>query len=407
MRIKIIKAKPPEIHKQRVAAYARVSTDSPDQEGSLESQTQYYSEYLSQNPAYEFVGIYSDKGITGYKEQRPGFQQMMHDAMNGSIDLIYVKSISRFARNTEVLLKAVRALESKGVGVFFEVQNINTLSGDGELMMTILAAFAQGESDNYAELTRMHFKRLFSQGKPTRCTAATFGYSEDEYGGLIVNESEARVVRKIYELALRGATLSGIANWMNNNKIPAIKGGLWNPTGIRRILQNVTYQGDLMLQKSYLDTTRHRHPNKGQVESWYVQDNHPAIISRDDWQKVQTILDNHVIPSAQPVAYAKKDEFGNYLLAGKLFCPLCGASLQHKFSNSRTSEFWACRTNLKKTKAACPGIYVPAQVAEEWVITEPTTVLESKDDFGILHFTPVPKRNYERRVGCPYTKKET
>ena len=119
MRIKIIKAKPPEIHKHVSQRMPVSRLIHPTKRVLWKSQTQYYSEYLSQNPAYEFVGIYSDKGITGYKEQRPGFQQMMHDAMNGSIDLIYVKSISRFARNTEVLLKAVRALKSKGVGVFF------------------------------------------------------------------------------------------------------------------------------------------------------------------------------------------------------------------------------------------------------------------------------------------------
>lgn len=406
MRIKIIKAKPPETRKLRTAAYVRVSTDSEEQEGSLENQTHYYREYLSQNPSYEYVGVYSDRGITGYKESRPGFQRMMRDAMSGVIDLIYVKSISRFARNTEVLLKTVRALKSKGVGVFFEVQNINSLSADGELMLTVLAAFAQGESDNYAELTRLHFRRQFSQGTPSRRTAATFGYCEGEYGELRVDESQACVVRQIFKLALEGATLSGIANWLNNHHIPAVQGGQWNPTGIRRILRNVTYQGDLMLQKSYLDTQRQRHPNKGQVESWYVQDNHPAIVSHEDWQKVQDILDSYSPPIAQPVAYARKDEHNRYLLAGKLYCPFCGAVLHHKWTNAKTSEYWACSTNLKKTKNFCPGIYVPAQEAEKWAISEPTTVIHSKDDFGNQHFTPVPKRNYERRVGCPYTKKE-
>lgn len=407
MRIRIIKAKPPEKKKLRVSAYTRVSTDSADQEGSLENQTQYYQEMLSTNSAYEFVGVYSDEGISGYKSERQGFQRMIDDAMAGKIDLIFVKSVSRFARNTEVLLRTVRALKSKGVGVFFELQNINSLSQEGELLLTVYAAFAQGESDSYAEITRMYFRRKYEQGEPSKRVYATYGYYEGEHGDLYVDESQARNVRLIYQLALDGASLSGIAYWLNNHGIPAIQGGTWNATGVRRVLRNVTYKGCLMLQKSYLDSNRKRHPNKGQAECWYIEDNHQPIVSPEEWQAVQDLLDaraNTDKPTGLPVAYARTDENGKFLLSGMLYCPHCGKLLHHKWCNNRTTEYWACSTNLKKTRAACEGIFVPAQIAEQWSITEPTTVIEDKDEFGNRRFTPVPKRNYERRVSCPYKK---
>lgn len=405
VQIRVINAKAPEAKKLRVCAYARVSTDSEDQENSLENQTHAYREMLSDNPAYSFVGVYSDDGISGFKENRPGFQHMIDDAMAGKIDLIFVKSVSRFARNTEVLLKTVRALKSKGIGVFFELQNINSLSGEGELLLTVYAAFAQGESDNYSDLAKMRIHREFAKGIPSKVSLRTYGYRDDGFGGLCLDEDKAKVVRQIFDFALQGVAPSKIKNWLNYHRIPAPHSAVWDDTAIYRILRNVTYKGDLHLQKYCQDSKRKYHKNVGQAESWYIQDDHPAIVTADEWQAAQDFLENRERPTAKPVSFAKKDYRGCYLLSGKLFCPYCGSALVHKWMNKKTTESWACGTAMKKSVSACRGIYVPAQIAEGWEITEPTTVVESeKDAFGDRHYTPVPKRNYERRVGCPYKK---
>lgn len=412
MRIKIIKAKPQTQQKKRVAAYVRVSTDSLEQEGSLENQGNYYESYLKNRPDYEFVGIYSDQGISGYEERRPGFQQMINDAKAGKMDLIYVKSISRFARNTEIVLKYSRELKQYGVGVYFELQNIHTLSGEGELLMTILAAFAQAESETYRQTALMTVRRKYKNGEVSTQTAQTFGFEPDGFGGIRINEDQAVVVQKMFELALGGMIPADIKKYLNNRNIPSSGGGKWDDTAIHRILRNVMYKGDVMLQKTHKDENRRTLPNRGQVESWYIEENHPAIVSREDWEAVQLLLAEKPNPKSRqphadygPVAYSRKDSNGRYLLSELLFCPYCGAALHHKWCSGKRTEYWACSTNLKKTAAACKGVWFPAQKAEELQVTEPTTIIEQKDEYGNKTFTPVAKRVYERRVSCPYTQR--
>ena len=161
MKIKVIKPKTEtELKRKRVCAYVRVSTDSLEQEDSLDNQSAYFADYIRSNPAWEFAGIYADQGISGFKENRPQFQKMIADARAGKIDLIIVKSVSRFARNTETVLKFSRELKSIGVGIFFELQNINTLSGPGELMLTIIAAFAQAESQGASDNANLTYRQL-------------------------------------------------------------------------------------------------------------------------------------------------------------------------------------------------------------------------------------------------------
>lgn len=411
MRIKVIKAKKQVQKKKKVAAYVRVSTDTLEQEGSLINQTNYYESFLGSNPAFEFVGIYSDQGISGFKEKRPGFQQMIADAKAGKIDLIYVKSISRFARNTETVLKYSRELKKYGVGVYFELQNINTLSGEGELMMTILAAFAQAESENYRATTRMAVKRKYKNGEVSTTAAKTYGFEPDGYGGIRVNADQAVVVQKMFALAEGGMIPADIKKFLNHRNIPSPGGSKWDDTGVHRVLRNVMYKGDIILQKTYKDENRKTHKNRGQVDSWYIGENHPAIVEPEVWDAVQKLLDEKPNSKSRqpredtgPVAYSRKGPDGRYLLTGLLYCPRCGALLHHKWSNGKRQEYWACSTNVKKSAVDCKGIWLPAQIAEEFEITEPTTVIENVDEYGNRAFTPVPKRNYERRQSCPYKK---
>ena len=267
MRIRIIKAKTvTQQKKKRVAAYVRVSTDSMEQEGSLVNQSTYYESFLGNNPDYEFVGIYSDQGISGYEERRPGFQKMIEDARDGKIELIYVKSVSRFARNTETVLKYSRELKQYGVGIYFELQNINTLSSEGELMLTILAAFAQAESENYRDTTRMAVRRKYAKGEISVAAAKTYGFEPDEYGGVRVLWDQAAVIRKMFELAYQGMIPSDIKKYLNHRNIPSPSGGRWDDTGVHRVLRNVMYKGDVILQKTYKDGNRKTHKNCGQVD---------------------------------------------------------------------------------------------------------------------------------------------
>ena len=215
MQIKVIEPKQRIKAKIRVCAYCRVSTEADEQENSLTNQKEYYENLIRSNPSYEYVDVYYDFGISGFKESRPGFQKMMEDARAGKIDLILTKSISRMARNTVTMLKAVRELQSMGVGIFFELQNMNTLSGEGELMLSIYSAFAQAESDDSSKNAYMTFQRKFKEGVPAVQFDRCFGFRLDREGNPAIDEREAFVVRKIFKLAHEGIAPTRIATHLN------------------------------------------------------------------------------------------------------------------------------------------------------------------------------------------------
>ena len=399
MRIKVIKpTKAVQQQKKRVCAYVRVSTDSLQQEDSLENQTTYFKGFITANPEWEFVGIYSDQGISGYKENRPGFQKMIEDARAGNIDLIVVKSISRFARNTETVLKFTRELKSIGVGIFFELQNINTLSGAGELMLTILAAFAQAESEGASANAKMTYKRKFESGIPARGLECTFGYKANAQGDIVVDEEKAVVVRQIFDLAEQGIWPSKIKQYLNKNGVPGCAGGDWDDTAVFRVLHNVSYKGDLILQKTYRDSRRKQRKNEGQVDQWYIAENHQPIVSPEQWDKVQEILQKrseHLQKPAPPKPDKPRSSRNTYPLSNLIYCPICGEKLLHKWGKGR-NEYWACKTNLKVGKDACKGIWLPAEVANGWgEITEPIVAVQYEDEYGMRRFTAYPKDEYD------------
>jgi len=214
--------------KKKVCAYARVSTDHKSQGESLENQIQYYENIISNNPDYEYVGVFADRGITGTTENRPQFQKMLGLCREGKIDLIITKSISRFARNTVIMLQTVRALNEIGVEVRFEKENIYTLSGDGELMLTVLSSFAQEESKSASDNMKWRFKKKFEKGELIINTTRFLGYDKDEYGDLIINIEEAEIVKRIYEEYLSGNGSTKIAKLFNTEGIPTVTGSKWN-----------------------------------------------------------------------------------------------------------------------------------------------------------------------------------
>lgn len=201
MRVRIIEpVKKKENKKKRVCAYARVSTGSDAQGESLENQIQYYENLISNNPDYEYAGVFADRGITGTTDNRPEFQRMLNLAKEGKIDLIITKSISRFARNTAIMLQVVRELKDIGVEIIFEKENIRTLSGDGELMLTVLSSFAQEESKNISDNLKWRVKKKFERGELIINTTRFLGYDKDEYGDLVINPKEAEIVKRYLKI---------------------------------------------------------------------------------------------------------------------------------------------------------------------------------------------------------------
>ena len=228
--------------------------------------------------------------MTGSKAKRTGFQNMLADARKGKFDLIITKSISRFARNTAIVLEYVRELKSLGIGIFFEEQNINTLSEDGELMLSVLSSFAQEELRSMSGNMKWSIQRRFKQGILKMDTKHFLGYDMNEYGELSINEEQAKIVRQIFDMYLNGLSTEAIAKRLNEESVPTMRGGKWAAVTIGGILKNEKYKGDCILQKYYSPEINKKLRNNGDVTSYYIEDDHPAIVSREIWNKAQQIM---------------------------------------------------------------------------------------------------------------------
>jgi DNA invertase Pin-like site-specific DNA recombinase len=277
--------------KKRVAAYARVSINSEKLMHSLSSQISYYSEFIQKNPEWTYVGVYADEGITGtLAEKRDEFKRLIADCNAGKIDIILVKSISRFARNTVDLLETVRHLKSLGIEVRFEKENINSLSKDGELMLSILASFAQEESRSISENVKWGTRKRFEQGIPNG-RVRLFGYKWQENTLVIVPE-EAEVVKRIYREYLNGNSPRKIAKALNTEGITTRLGCLWSDTTIRGVLTNITYTGNMLLQKTFVDNpiTKKRKKNRGELTRYFAENTHEPIIDMKTFENVKMEL---------------------------------------------------------------------------------------------------------------------
>ena len=282
------------VRKRRVAGYARVSTDSEEQATSYTAQVDYYTRYIKSNPDWEFVGIYTDDGITATNtSHRDGFNQMVADALSGKIDLIITKSISRFARNTVDSLTTVRTLKEKGVEIYFEKENIWTLDAKGELLITIMSSLAQEESRSISENTTWGKRKSFADGKASVGFKTFLGYDRGPNGEFVVNKEQAVTVRYIYKRFLEGVSSYKIANELTQMgiKTPAGK-DKWCSRTILSILRNEKYKGDALLQKSFTKDflTHKRVDNKGEVPQYYVEGHHEGIVTADQFEQVQAEL---------------------------------------------------------------------------------------------------------------------
>ena len=272
------------VQKLRMAAYCRVSTDQEEQLLSYENQVNYYTNYISENPFYEYAGTYEDEGISGTNiKKRDEFNRMIADYRAGKIDMIITKSISRFARNTLDCLNYVRELKDLGIGIIFEKENINPLDAKGEVLLTILSSLAQDESQSVSENCTWRIRRRFETGKHKMGTKRFLGYDADENGKLVINRQQKPIVVRLYREFLDDKTTDYIKRIFEKEGIKNWDGGTkWQATTLMSMLENEKYKGDALLQKSYTVDflTKKRAPNKGEIQMFYVEDDHDAIISK-------------------------------------------------------------------------------------------------------------------------------
>jgi DNA invertase Pin-like site-specific DNA recombinase len=386
MEIQVIKPTQIGVRKLRVCAYCRVSTSDNEQENSLENQVSHYEEYIKSNPMYEFVNVYYDFGISGFKEKRPGFQQMMKDAREGKIDLIIAKSVSRFARNTVTVLKAARELKEMGIGIFFEIQNINTLTEAGELMLTIISAFAQAESENYSHLSKMGIQRKYEKGEPIQRLERCFGYTKDENGKYIVDKQEGVWVKKMYQLIAEGYTPAEVRRFLNENNVKTTAGAAFVDSTVTRIIESEIYKGDFVMHKHFVNADRKEVKNEGQVDSWYITDDHPAIVSRKLWDKAQKALERKRAYLAEGSIVGENTE-ETYPYKNKIYCSYCGHPLYRRVYSNGNRVNWGCSGQKRYFKGFCEGINVPDSVIRSWgKIDENIYIRERLDKMGRKSF---------------------
>ncbi len=245
---KIEASAPKTIIRKKVAAYARVSSGKEAMLNSLSAQVSYYSQMIQGNSQWEYVGVYADEAMTGTKDKRAQFQKLLEDCREGKVDMIFTKSVSRFARNTLILLEVIRELKELNVDVYFEKENIHSISGDGELMLTILASFAQAESLSVSENCKWRIRKSFSQGELVNFRFM-FGYTVNKKE-ITINEEEATIVRMIFKDYLDGMGTPLIAKKLRDMEVERPRGGIWSSVRVLEILRNEKYMGDALLQKN-------------------------------------------------------------------------------------------------------------------------------------------------------------
>ncbi len=330
----------------RVAAYCRVSTDAKEQELSYASQVRSYSELITRHEGWEMVDVYADEAVSGTKtDKRDDFNRMMADARKGKIDRVLVKSISRFSRNAKDCLAALRELSQLGVTVCFEKENLDTGTLTTELMVSVSGALAQQESVSIAENIRMGYRRRMERGEFI-ANRPPYGYHTINCGELEIVPEEAEVIRWVFDAYLDGHSTDWIAAELNRKGVPKKYGtAKWDKTAIKRWLRNEKYMGSTLCQKTYSSgfpfVTK---KNLGELEQFYVENSHPAIISRETFEKAQDLL--------------RQKSHGNSVqtsrpLSEKMICGSCGATFYQHVSRKGT-VFWVCSRH-RMGKENCPA----------------------------------------------------
>ena len=359
-----VKFPPRQPKLKRVAAYARVSSGKDAMLHSLAAQVEYYSNYIRRHPGWEYVGVYADEAKTGTKDSREQFQQLLADCKAGKIDHILTKSISRMARNTVTLLETVRELKAMGITVYFEEQNIDTGTDDGEMMLSILASYAQEESLSASENQKWRVRQNFENGQPWRGFMLGYRYKDGQY---IVVPEEAEIVRSIYADFLDGKGVTAIMKRLNKEGILTQQGFTWHKSGITRVLKNYTYTGNLLLQTKFRENhlTKRTLVNHGQLPQYHATNTHEPIIDIGTYNSVQL----EMYRRAQK--YGKQQSSQKYPFSGMITCAGCGKHYRRKVTAA--GPVWICSTYNTHGKAACPSKAIPESTLMEIAATVSAT----------------------------------
>lgn len=365
----------PQFSRKKVAAYARVSTGKDAMLHSLAAQVSYYSKMMQQNPDWEYCGVYADEALTGTKDDRRNFQRLLTECRAGRIDLIITKSISRFARNTVTLLETVRELKGIGVDVFFEEQNIHTLSSEGELLLTLLASFAQAESLSASENQKWRYRKGFENGE-LMGLRFMLGYNIKK-GEITVNEDQAEIIREIFARAVRGDSLESISRWLKENNVAGAMGGTITATRVRNILENEKYTGNALLQKTYTNNhlEKKRMPNHGELPMYYAEGTHDAIIDMETFEKAQARL-KEIRESCSGRKAPKRSAFTSLIR-----CAKCGATFVRAYNHKAV---WQCSTYRHEGRDVCDGKQIPEEILKRICCEVLGTEVFDEDAFRAL-----------------------
>ncbi len=374
----------------QVAAYARVSTEIEQQEDSFERQVQHYTQMIKSKPEWDFVGIYADPGISGTRaEKRPDFLRMIEDCRNGKIQKVMVKSISRFARNTVDALNYIRELKDLGISVYFESENIDTLTPGGEVLLTILAAMAEQESRTISSNIKWAYQRKFQNGDIILNTGLMLGYIKagkdaNGYGIYEINESEAETVRRIYREYLAGTSITRIGRNLEADGIKTKLGkDKWQYSVIRSILNNEKYTGNASLGKTFKPDvlSKRRQQNDGKKSPiYYVEGTHPAIIEDEMFRMVKKELKRRQDSKEEAVGSSRYTS--KYSFSGILECGICGAKLRRHvrtMGNGKQAASWGCSNRIVNGRSVCDSHHINEIVLEKTYIAALKDLIDNSD----------------------------
>lgn len=334
----------PKLHeKKRVAAYARVSSLTDKTQNSLSLQISYYSSYIQNNEEWQYAGVYIDEGISGTStDRRTGIQRLIKDCNDGKIDLILTKSVSRFARNTVDTLNLTRHLRDIGVDIYFERENIHSISQEGELLLTLLAAFAQAESQNISENIKWRVRKRFKLGIP-HGHKAPYGYKWNGDGFIIIPE-QGKIVKEIYKRYLDGQSAYSIAKLLEKRGVKGQSGVPMDGSTMKNILSNTSYTGTMLLQKHFIDENHKRKKNKGELPMYAVEGMFEPLVSKADFEQTQMIMKKRAesMPNKNPKLTA---------FSGIVKCANCNCSVSRR--TSKYGKQWKCNNRERKGAAVC------------------------------------------------------
>ena len=380
---------------KRVAAYARVSSGKDAMLQSLSAQVSYYSKLIQNHGGWEYAGVYADEALPGTKDNRENFQRLLADCRNGKVDMILTKSVSRFARNTLTLLETVRELKNLGVDVYFEEQNIHSATSDGELMLTILASYAQEESLSASENQKWRVRQQFQNGKPWRGFMMGYRYDGEKY---VIVPEEAEVVRSIFRDYLDGKGVAAIMKRLNEEGILTQQGFTWHQSAVSRILRNYAYTGNLLLQTKFRENhlTKRTLVNHGELPQYHAENTHEPIIDIGTYDLVQLEM------ARRAERFAKPQTKTEYPFTGLITCAGCGKHYRRKVT--KTGPVWICATYNTLGKKVCPSKAIPeptlmALAAEIDDFSKITAITADKDNtliFSLINGETIVKQWKDR-----------